>query len=157
MNLISFRPELQNKVEEFLQFVQAHRGCTLDRANLPADIKHIQASYQHDGGDFWLLLENASIIGCIAVRIIDQNACVGEIKRYFVLPSHQRQGLGGALIAHAIGFAKLSGLKKIRLDSMKQSTAALAIFRKHGFYEIPKYNDNPVAEVFMEKCMADSV
>lgn len=153
MDLISFRPELQDKVEQFLLFMQAQRGCSLGLINLPPDIKHIQTSYQHCGGDFWLLMENTSVIGSIAFRTIDKEACIGEIKRYFVLPSHQRQGLGNKLMTHAISFAKSSGLRKIRLDTMKKSTAALAVFRKHGFHDIPKYNDNNIAEIFMEKSL----
>jgi putative acetyltransferase len=151
MQLLSFRPDLQHKLEEFLHIMQKSRGYPFDRLNLPPDIQNIKSTYQDCGGDFWIIENNDSIIGSIAIRTIDFQAQIGEIKRYFVLPAYQRQGIGGKLMAHAINFAIGAGLNKIRLDTMKQSEPAMIVFKKYGFYEIAKYNNNDVAEIFMEK------
>ncbi|MGL4995528.1 MAG: GNAT family N-acetyltransferase, partial [Deefgea sp.] len=148
MELISYRPDLQEKLEAFLQIMQESRGDTFDRFNLPQDIQNIKETYQDCGGEFWMLEDNNSIIGSIAIRVIDLEKKIGEVKRYFVLPSYQRLGIGGKLMAHAIKFATEGGLSKIRLDTMKKSESAMIVFKKYDFYEIPKYNNNHVAEIF---------
>lgn len=120
MKLTSFSPDLCDKFLAFLQIMQESRGNPFDRANLPPDILKIKETYQDCGGDFWVLESNQMIIGCIAIRTIDAAERIGEIKRYFVLPSHQRQGIGKKLMDHAISFATQNRLNKIRLDTMKK-------------------------------------
>ena len=154
MNLVSFRPELQSGLEDFLQAVCKSRGLVFDPIGQHSDIRNIELVYQSNGGDFWVLESVGSIVGTIALKIIDRKESVGEIKRYFVLPANQGQGLGQKLIGHAIDVAISNGLKKLRLDTMKSSKVAFSIFRKNGFYEIEKYNDNEVAEIFMEKILS---
>ena len=119
--------------------------------NLPPDIRDIKKAYQECGGEFWLVEDKNLIVASIAIRIIDSEQRIGEIKRFFVLPTYQRQGIGEKLMASAIRFASEGGLNKIRLDTMKNSESAMIVFKKHGFYEIAKYNNNDVAQIFMEK------
>jgi len=37
------------------------------------------------------------------------------------------------------------------LDTTPKSAAAIRLFRNLGFREIPRYNEDPFAEIFMEK------
>ncbi|HSC81837.1 MAG TPA: GNAT family N-acetyltransferase [Chitinolyticbacter sp.] len=149
---MTYTPPLQAELEGFFLEMQVSRGCsTFSLANLPQDIRQVDATYRESGGGFWLTRVNGAVAGSIGLRVIDPRERIGEIKRYFVLSALQRRGIGGQLMAHAIEFATQAGLQKIRLDTMKNSDSALAIFKKYGFYEIPKYNSNDVAEIFMEK------
>jgi hypothetical protein len=49
-----------------------------------------------------------------------------------------------------IAHAKAGSWKNLRLDTTSKSPAAISLFRKHGFVEIVRYNDDPFAEIFME-------
>jgi putative acetyltransferase len=149
----SFQAAQQHKLESFLQIMFASCGQAFDPAGRHSDIRHIAERYQRDGGDFWVLTSGNTLIATIALKIIDGAAGIGEIKRYFVLPDLQGQGIGAQLINHAIAAARARRLKILRLDTMKNSLAALSIFRKKSFYEIEKYNANEVAEIFMEKTL----
>ena len=151
----SFKPELQSELEVFLQAMCESRGQKFDPTGRQSDIRNIEAVYQGDGGDFWVLQSAGSIVGSIALKVVDREKRIGEIKRYFVLPSFQGQGLGRSLIGHAIDVAVGNGLERLRLDTMKSSQVALSIFRKNGFHAIEKYNDNDVAEIFMEKVLLE--
>ena len=51
----------------------------------------------------------------------------------------------------AIDFAKSVGYSRIVLDSSKALHAARALYAKNGFVNIPIYNDNYRADVFMER------
>ena len=50
-----------------------------------------------------------------------------------------------------IDFAKGFGYKRIVLDSSKYLHAARILYLKKGFVDIPRYNNNYRADVFMEK------
>ena len=74
-----------------------------------------------------------------------------ELKRMYVLRGFRRSGLGQKLLDTAIDFAKSVGYSMIVLDSSKMLYAARALYLKNGFIDIPKYNDNYRADVFMER------
>jgi ribosomal protein S18 acetylase RimI-like enzyme len=140
----------QIALEGFLEVMYSSRGFQFDPAGLHSDIRNINEVYKKSGGDFWIIKDNNRIIGSIALKIINKNDKIGEIKRYFVLPDYQGQGFGKILMEWVIKESKKRNLKRLRLDTMKNSVKALSIFRKYGFYEVPKYNNNDLAEIFME-------
>jgi GNAT superfamily N-acetyltransferase len=86
----------------------------------------------------------------IGLKVLDRENSIAEIKRFFLLPEFQGFGYGKFLMKTAIDYAEEIKLRKIRLDTMKQAMTAQAIFRKFGFYEIPRYNNNEMAEYFYE-------
>jgi GNAT superfamily N-acetyltransferase len=69
----------------------------------------------------------------------------------YVLNEFRRLGLGHKLLDIAIDFAKSVGYSRMVLDSSKTLCAARALYLKKGFVDIPKYNDNYRADVFMER------
>jgi ribosomal protein S18 acetylase RimI-like enzyme len=125
-------------------------GLEYQPDGLQSDTRKIREIYFNNGGFFWVAKDNNSIVGSIALKMINLDKRIGEIKRYFVLPSVQNKGIGSMLMEQLIVKAQKSGLKRLRLDTMKDSTNALSIYRKFGFKEIEKYNDNDIAEIFME-------
>src|SRR5512142_241921 len=56
------------------------------------DVEGYQASYRDNGGDFLVMTEGGCIIGTGALRRLEDG--VGEIKRLWLLPEYQGQGLG---------------------------------------------------------------
>lgn len=151
MQFQTYIPALQTQLLDFFAIMQASRGRTFDRLHLPVDLRDIHSSYQMPGGDFWVLHDNAQLVGTIGLRLLDAEQGIAELKRFFVLPTHQRRGIGNRLLAHALAAASIRGYQLIRLDTMRNANEAIALYKKAGFYEIAPYNDNPVAEVFMEK------
>ena len=68
---------------------------------------------------------------------------VAELKRMYVRPAARGRGVGLALGAAAVGFARGAGYRAIWLDSEPEFAAALAVYRKLGFVDIPRYNEDP--------------
>jgi ribosomal protein S18 acetylase RimI-like enzyme len=54
------------------------------------------------------------------------------------------------VLRHAIRHAAEAGFEKVRLDTIRNTGPAVRLFERHGFVEIPRYNDNPDADLFME-------
>lgn len=68
----------------------------------------------------------------------------------FLLKEYQGKGYGHLLLKIAISYSRKNGFDKIRLDSRTELPTAVHLYQKHGFVEIPAYNNNPKAELYME-------
>jgi len=101
-------------------------------------------------GCFWCLIDNGNIIGTVAIRIIDDDNRIVELKRMFVLPEYQGRGYGRLLLEHAITYSQKQKYQKMCLDTRKQFSAAQHLYRSVGFQETDKYNDNEHAELYFE-------
>ncbi len=91
-------------------------------------------------------------VGCAAVRTLAPG--VGELKRMWVAPARRGTGLGGRLIAAIEAQALGLGLTTLRLDTNGTLAAALALYRRHGYEPIDRYNDNVDATHFLAKSLA---
>lgn len=140
----------QDQLEEFMNTMYASRGYVFDPGGSHFDIRSINRQYLETGGGFWLLKKDKNVIGTIGLKGIDSENSIGEVKRFFVIAEYQDKGYGKSMMSQIIDFARQAGFKKLRLDTEKQSFKALSVFRSFGFYQIPKYNDNDIAEIFME-------
>jgi ribosomal protein S18 acetylase RimI-like enzyme len=131
----------------------------LEFNTLDSDIVSIEENYNNsDGGCFWVAesiddndTQQQKIVGTTAVRNLKQFESTCELKRMYVLNEFRRLGLAQKLLDIAIDFAKSVGYSRMVLDSSKTLYAARALYLKKGFVDIPRYNDNYRADVFMER------
>lgn len=94
-------------------------------------------------------LPRASPLGCVALRRSSGGWC--EMKRLYVLEEARGERLGDRLVGAILGQAKALGYSGVRLDTLREMSAAQALYRKHGFVEISPYYDTPIqGTVFME-------
>ena len=101
--------------------------------------------------DYFNTQQKQKILGTTAVRNLKQFELTCELKRMYVLRDFRRLGVGQKLLDIAIDFAKSVGYSRIVLDSSKALHPARALYLKSGFVDIPRYNDNYRADVFMER------
>jgi GNAT superfamily N-acetyltransferase len=76
---------------------------------------------------------------------------VGEIKRMFVRPAARSRGVAGALLAELEDTARTLGYDVVRLDTGPKQLHALTLYRRAGYVEVPRYNENPFACFWGEK------
>ncbi len=114
------------------------------------DITSFITTYFHNSGTFKVLMDGDKVVGAGAIRKIDDEMC--ELKRMWFLPEYRGKGLGKMMADQLLTFAEDQSYKKIRLDVYypEHQQAAVNLYKKLGFYEIPPYNNAP-AGLFMEK------
>jgi putative acetyltransferase len=118
------------------------QGFAAELATLPGD-------YAPPDGRLLLASWNNTLAGCVGLRRLDPSGC--EMKRLYVRPAFRTLGLGRLLAQRVIREARDAGYEYMRLDSLPSMSAAIALYRRLGFYEIPPYRDNPVeGAVFLE-------
>lgn len=125
----------------------------LDFQDFDAELRGLPGKYACPAGCLLLAYSEGKLAGCVGLWKLEPNVC--EMKRMFVRPQFQGLGIGKALAQAVVNRAKSLGYKKMRLDTVPFLIAAISLYRKMGFVEIEKYNDNPIKDaVFMELDLA---
>ena len=87
-----------------------------------------------------------------AIGLKDHGDGICEMKRLFVRDAWKGTGLGRRLAERLVDDAKTMGFTAMRLDTLPRLEAAIALYRKMGFEEIPAYYHNPIeGVVYFEK------
>lgn len=92
-------------------------------------------------------------VGCGGLKVLTPR--VGELKRMWVAPSARGLGVARRMIAALEAQATAMGLDTLRLDTNRTLVEARALYLDAGYVEIPAYNDNPYADHWFEKRLAD--
>ncbi|MEU8778160.1 GNAT family N-acetyltransferase [Streptomyces sp. NPDC048606] len=88
-------------------------------------------------------------LACAGIRLLD--ARTAELTRVYVDPRARGTGGGAALLAALEEAGRALGAERVRLDTRSDLVEARALYARHGYREIPAYNDGPYAEHWFEK------
>jgi putative acetyltransferase len=90
---------------------------------------------------FWSMRENAELLGCIALKQLDDSH--GEIKSMRTSSEHLRRGVAARLLQHVIDEARRRSYTRLSLEtgSGPGFEAAYALFSKLGFVECGPFAD----------------
>jgi len=136
------------ELANYLSFI----GDALDADGLDHDIAHWQEEYDGRTGVLLLVSDPAGeVVGTAAVRLLEPG--LGELKRMWLQPSRQGRGLGRRLMDACLAEARGLGCRSLRLDTQAKMEAAVHLYRAYGFSEIPRYNDNRRADIWMERAL----
>ena len=100
-------------------------------------------------GRFFLAQRGDDVLGCGGLVWIDGETA--EIKRMWVDPAARGQGLATRLLGFLEQTAAASGYRVVRLDTNPVLLEAIAMYRKNGYRDIERYNDNPYAGLWFQK------
>jgi GNAT superfamily N-acetyltransferase len=97
-------------------------------------------------GRLFLAQKQGQIAGLGGLRPIGEST--GEIKRMFVRPDYQRNGIGHALLEKLIEEARLIGYKTLRLDVGPNADSARDLYASAGFSVTEPFVESEVPPVF---------
>lgn len=103
----------------------------------------------HPRGAFVIALSDGQAVGCGGLKGSDKG--YAEIKRVWVAPSARGLGLASRLMAELEARARGLGVELLRLDTNSALPEAIALYRKLGWSEIARFNDDPYPDLFFEK------
>lgn len=139
------RPEARSALSSYLEEVKARiDGIAVDESQAD-DVDDFVAP----GGVFLLVYRGDEVVGCGAVRTMARG--VGELNRMWIRPDSRRTGLGDRLLSELVAQSRALGHETLRLDTNGALTQALALYGKHGFEPVERFNDNPDATHFLLK------
>ncbi|MGJ8526486.1 hypothetical protein LMG33818_002237 [Halomonadaceae bacterium LMG 33818] len=113
-----------------------------------------QADMRPPKGSFVLGFSDGCPIACGGLK--GTNKGYAEIKRIWVAPEARGLGVIHSLMNVLEETAKSLGYSKLRLDTNSVLIKAVSFYRKHGWHEIDRFNDDPYPDLFFEKIIAPS-
>jgi ribosomal protein S18 acetylase RimI-like enzyme len=106
---------------------------------------------QHPHLGFVLAEMDSVRAACVLLRDLPAVPSAAECKRLFVAPAFRGHGLAHALMDATEAAARAAHLDFLYLDTKSEFTTAIALYRRRGYEETPRYNDNPQATIFLRK------
>jgi GNAT superfamily N-acetyltransferase len=144
------RPEEMTLVRELFEEYAASLPFGLEFQNFHREVQQLPGDYAPPGGTILLARTGAGLVGCIAVRPIDEATC--EMKRLYVRPAGRGTGTGRALASAAIEKARALGYATMKLDTVPFMEGAIRLYRSLGFRETAPYRVSPIAgALFFER------
>ncbi|HXZ07908.1 MAG TPA: GNAT family N-acetyltransferase [Paraburkholderia sp.] len=125
-------------------------GIDLSFQDFEGVLSGLPGKFAEPHGRVLLARIDAEIVGCVAMRPIDDAIC--EMKRLYVRPAARGLQVGRKLASMICQVATEAGYGRIRLDTIPGMEAAQGIYASLGFREIPAYVFNPVyGVVYLER------
>ncbi|MDX6263074.1 MAG: hypothetical protein QOH84_4762, partial [Kribbellaceae bacterium] len=90
-------------------------------------------------------------VGCGALKFHDD--APAEAKRMWVSREVRGLGLGRRLLTELEKEAAARGASALRLETNRNLTEAIALYRAAGYKEVPAFNDEPYAHHWFEKTL----
>ena len=100
-------------------------------------------------GAFLVGYDGGRAVAIGGLRPLGDGVC--EIKRMYVVADARSRGAGRALLGALEDAARELGYARVRLDAGPEQAHSISMFRRAGYVEIPKYNDNHIAVYFAER------
>lgn len=143
-------PEQLEVVRAIFREYAESLGIDLSFQNFESELADLPGKFAAPRGRVLLARNDEDVVGCVAMRPLDELTC--EMKRLYIRPSGRGQRAGRQLATLICRIAQEAGYTHIRLDTLPDMQAAQQLYTSLGFKPIPAYVFNPIAgTLFMER------
>lgn len=130
-------------------------GTDLCFQGFEEELATLPGPYAPPKGEILIARAGRAAAGVVALRPLPKYEKQGalapadtcEMKRLYVRPAFRAAKLGRHLAERVIAEARRLGYRRLVLDTLKDMTAAQALYRTLGFSEIDAYYNNPLPGV----------
>lgn len=103
-------------------------------------------------GTFLLAISDGLPVGCAGLKGTDKG--YAEVKRVWVAPEARGLGIFRMLMQRVEEIAATLGTTLLRLDTNSALPEAVAAYRKAGWQQIDRFNEDPYPDLFFEKSIS---
>jgi ribosomal protein S18 acetylase RimI-like enzyme len=103
-------------------------------------------------GTFIVATSDGELVSCGGMQTFAPG--IAELKRMWVHEAWRGAGLGSRMLRRLEQEAVERALPVVRLDTNSALTEAIAMYKRAGYREIERYNDNRYARHWFEKDLA---
>jgi GNAT superfamily N-acetyltransferase len=120
-----------HEIVELVRAVLAEFGLTFGVGSGTDDeLCRLPGAYVDRGGAFFVARDE-KLLGCAGMFPVEDG--VFELRKMYLDPRARGRGIGKALWAACLAFARERGARRIVLDTTAQMTAAIAFYEQCGF------------------------
>jgi ribosomal protein S18 acetylase RimI-like enzyme len=147
-------------VRQLLEAYAIGTGIDLGFQRFAEELADLPGPYAPPSGALLLAQSTSdnSVVGCVAMRPFQTTAMGSsrdssithpqcrrcEFKRFYLVPGARSTGLAELLARKIIQLAVELGYQEALIDTLPSMTAAVRLYFKLGFYEIPAYYETPI-------------
>jgi ribosomal protein S18 acetylase RimI-like enzyme len=143
------RPEAQYCVQSYSAELGRRFDAGFDHTrSIPAD----NAELTLPAGLLLMATLHTEPVGCGGLKLHGDEPA--EIKRMWVSPEARGLGLGRRLLTELEREAIAHGVPVVRLETNRNLTEAIALYRAAGYREVPAFNTEPYAHHWFEKSLS---
>ena len=117
----------------------------LELQHYDQEAAHPEKTYAPPWGRLYLARVDGRDAGCIGLRRLDADRC--EMKRLYVRPAFRGRGIARTLVETILADARALGYQQMFLDTLPFLDTAIALYRRFGFVDIPRYNHCPLDNI----------
>jgi ribosomal protein S18 acetylase RimI-like enzyme len=99
--------------------------------------RHIDDDVAHDASGIFVAEDGGQVVGYVTTWQ-DHGAGVGNIPNLAVAASHRNQGLGRALLEHALNHFRAAGLTHAKIETLAQNAIGNHLYPSLGFVEVAR-------------------
>jgi GNAT superfamily N-acetyltransferase len=131
--LVTWRPEYRAEFERLnREWIERHFEVEAEDRKVFEDP---EGQIVRRGGEIFFLVDAEGVQGTCAVIRHDAESL--ELAKMAVAPDARGRGYGDRLVEAVIAFARRSHARRLILVSNTRLGPALALYRKHGFRDVP--------------------
>jgi N-acetylglutamate synthase-like GNAT family acetyltransferase len=131
------------RVKSLIYNVLREYGLQPEPHGTDIDLNDIEANYINRGGIFELLEdENGNLCGTVGLYPMNEKTV--ELRKMYFTKDLRGQGFGSKTLQRMIEKAKVSGFKRIYLETATPLTEAIHLYEKFGF--------KPTREIHSPRC-----
>lgn len=134
MEIITYQEKYKNQVIDLILHIQNDEAKISLSLEEQPDLMDIDSCYRKSGGEFWVAVENDSVVGTIALMPKDSGN--GVLKKFFVHKDYRGKKVGYALYCNFIEFARKNNIRTIILDTPSVARESHIFYERVGFVKI---------------------
>src|SRR5436305_5466641 len=134
------------------EYVAELNGRSEDRVFDPAvGATALPHEVRPPAGEFFVVYLHGEPIGCGAVK--HHPDAPAEIKRMRIAPAARGPGIGRRLLEELEARARAGGASVARIETSGVLVEALSLYLASGWVEVPRFNDEALADPWLEKSL----
>lgn len=102
-------------------------------------------------GLFLVARQADAAVACAGMVLLP--AATAEVRRVYTVPAARGQGVGSLLLRELEARARDLGVTRMRLDTRDDLVEARRMYARHGYEEVPAFNDDPHVDHWLAKTL----
>lgn len=97
------------------------------------DVMEVEEAYLNVGGEFWVVEQDAVVVGTAAYQPISRGNKAVEIRKMYLLPAVRNQGLGRYLLQKLEKAIAIKDYQEIWLETASILKEAVKLYERNGY------------------------
>lgn len=102
-------------------------------------------------GVFLVARQGEAAVACAGMLLLPPDTA--EVRRVYTAPAARGQGIGSLLLHELEARARELGVTRMRLDTRDDLVEARRMYSRHGYEEVPAFNDDPHVDHWLAKSL----